>query len=50
MADPERFKLQSPVTTDSPAVKCKRLWSGYRKKETATGPMRKQGYISEGHC
>jgi len=25
MADPERFKRQSPVTTDSPAVKCKRL-------------------------
>jgi len=23
MADPERFKRQSPVTTDSPAVKCK---------------------------
>jgi len=50
MVDPERFKRQSPVTTgDSPAVKCKRLQSGYRKKknETATRPMQKQGYITE---
>jgi len=29
MADPERFKRQSPVTTDSPAVKCKRLCSDF---------------------
>jgi len=28
MVDSERFKRQSPVTTDSPAVKYKRLWSG----------------------
>jgi len=36
------------TTGDSPSVKCKdALRSGYRKKETATGPMRKQGL--EGH-
>jgi len=29
MADPERFKRQSPVTTDSPAVKCKRHCSDF---------------------
>jgi len=43
MGDPERFKRQSPLTTDLPAVKCKRqkfwLRSGYREKETVTGPM-----------
>jgi len=53
MADPERFKRQSPVTTESPTVKCNRLCSDFRvateKKEIDTGPMRKQGYISEGH-
>jgi len=50
MVDAERFKRQSPVTTASTAVKCKRLCSDIRvateKKVTATGPMRKQGYIS----
>jgi len=49
----ERFKQQSPVITHSPAVKCRRLCSDFGvtnfKKETASGPMRKQGYISEGH-
>jgi len=42
MVDPERFKRQSPVTTDSLAVKCKRLWTESLEKETAIGPMRKQ--------
>jgi len=47
--DPERFKRQSPVTTASTAVKCKRLCSdrvATEKKKTATGHMRKEGYIS----
>jgi len=39
MADPERFKRQSPVTTDSPTIKCTTLYSdfnrtsGYRKRD-----------------
>jgi len=51
MADPERFKPQSPVKTDSPAVKCKRLKTSesLQKKKKETGPMRKQGYMSKGH-
>jgi len=44
MEDPERFKQLSPVTTaDSPVVKCERLWTESLEKETATGPIQKQG-------
>jgi len=55
MADLERFKQQSPVTTDSPAVKCKRLRSDFgvatEKKETATGPCEnKDTYLKDITC
>jgi len=48
MADPERFKRQSP---DSPAVKCKRLRSDFgeatEKKETATGLVKTRIHIGK---
>jgi len=52
MLEVEFYSLFSQHTTDSPAVKCERLYSDFRVatgKKTATGSMRKQGYISEGH-
>jgi len=50
MADRERFKRQSPVTTrDSPAVvKCKRLWTESLEKETATGPCENKDKYRKG--
>jgi len=49
MADPERFKRQSPVTTDSLAVKSKRLCSDFgvagNRKRDCGQPVRKQGYM-----
>jgi len=54
MADPERFKRPSPVTTDSPVVKCKRLRLDFgvatekKRLQPAHAKTRIQ-YISEGH-
>jgi len=48
MADPERFKRQSPVTTDSLAVKSKRLRSGLLQKKRlrpARAKTRIHGYM-----
>jgi len=52
IGDPQRFKQQSPVSTDSPAVKCKRLCSDFgvaREKERLQPAHAKTRIISEGH-
>jgi len=56
MGDPQRFKQQSPVSTDSPAVKFKRLYSDFRVSRKKERPMQpeqpahvKTRIILEGH-
>jgi len=42
MADPERFKWQSPVT------KCKKLWTESLERETATCPCENKDKYAKG--